>query len=35
MYFCRLKRQLKRKKKIDTACFEKIFQVSADKGMGK
>ena len=22
-------------KKIDTACFVKIFQVSADEGMGK
>ena len=34
MDFCRLKRQLKRKE-IDSACFAKIFQVSADKAMGK
>ena len=36
MDFSHLKCQLMlSEKKIDTACFVKIFQVSADEGMGK
>ena len=33
--FFSLKMSALAKKNIDTACFVKIFQVSADEGMGK
>ena len=33
--FFSLKMSALAKKRIDTACFVEIFQVSADEGMGK
>ena len=33
--FFSLKMSAYAKKKIDTACFVKVFQVSADEGMGE